>query len=185
MTGERARLFVALELPDEARSELVAWRAGVVELTPAWRVVPAESLHVTLCFLGDVPAEAIAAIGAACSELVDRAYGDGIPLVLADPLRLPPRRPRVLTVAIADRDGRLAALQGELSAALARAGWYEPGARPFLAHVTVARVRAADRIRPLELEPPHAVAFTGSTVTLYRSRPGSRYEPLRRLSICA
>jgi 2'-5' RNA ligase len=185
MIGERARLFVALELPDEARVELASWRAGVLARTPSLRAVPVESLHVTLCFLGAVAPEAIAGIGAACAEVVDRLQGAAIPLGLAEPLWLPRRRPRVLAVSIEDRGGLLAALQGELSASLARGGWYDPEPRPFLSHVTLARVRASDRFRQFELEPPHAVAFTGSTVTLFRSRPGSQYEPLREMAICA
>jgi 2'-5' RNA ligase len=185
VNGERARLFVALELPDEARAELVAWRAGVLERTPSVRAVPAESLHVTLCFLGEVSADASGSIGQVCAEACERARSGAIELSLADPMWLPRRRPRVLAVAIEEAGERLAAVQGELSTALAQAGWYQPEPRPFLAHVTVGRVRGSGRIRPLELEAPHAVVLTGSTVTLYRSWPGSRYEPLRRISLCA
>ncbi len=135
-----------------------------------------------MCFLGAVSADASDAIGAVCTEALERAPSGAVPLSLADPLWLPRRRPRVLSVEIEDQGGGLTAIQGELSAALADGGWYEPEPRPFLAHVTVARVRASDRVRAFELESPHAVGFAGSTVTLYRSRPGSQYEPLRRLS---
>jgi RNA 2',3'-cyclic 3'-phosphodiesterase len=182
VTGERARLFVALELPAEARTELISWRRGVLDRTQALRAVPAEALHVTLCFLGDVSAAASAAIGETCAEALERVPAGELSLSLSQPLWLPRRRPRVLAVAVEDHGGGLAALQRELSAALTHGGWYKREPRPFLAHVTVARVRASDRIRPLELGPPHALAFAGSIVTLYRSQPGSQYTPLRRLS---
>jgi RNA 2',3'-cyclic 3'-phosphodiesterase len=118
-----------------------------------------------------------------CAEACERAGIGAIELSLADPMWLPRRRPRVLTVAIEEAGERLAAVQAELSTALAQAGWYQPEPRPFLAHVTVGRVRGSARVRPPALGPPHPVAFTGSTVTLYRSWPGSRYEPLRRIAL--
>src|SRR5205807_10364112 len=68
-----------------------------------------------------------------------------------------------------------------LSAALAGGGWYAPESRPFLAHVTVARMAKDARIKPPSLEPPPSVDVRCSRVTLYRSRLGSggaRYEPL-------
>ena len=47
----KARLFVALDLPEDAREELVAWRAQALA-HPDLRLVASEGLHVTLAFLG-------------------------------------------------------------------------------------------------------------------------------------
>ncbi len=44
------RLFVALPVPDEIAEDLSALQSGV----PDARWVPAENLHVTLCFAGEV-----------------------------------------------------------------------------------------------------------------------------------
>src|SRR5437588_446428 len=63
---ERARLFVALELPVAARDILARWRAAALRETPVLRPVPLEHLHVTLCFLGSRPVREIDAIAAAC-----------------------------------------------------------------------------------------------------------------------
>jgi 2'-5' RNA ligase len=94
---------------------------------------------------------------------------------------LPPRRPRVLALHVDDRAGEL----GRLRAAVAEAvGDEDP--RPFLAHVTVARVRGRERLRAEELAPPRAVWFDAAALTLYRSRPGpggSVYEPLWRAGL--
>jgi 2'-5' RNA ligase len=109
-----------------------------------------------------------------------------VALALGDGLLLPPRRARVLTVALADETGSLGALQAEVSEGLAAAGVYTPETRPFRPHVTVARIRSgAPAPRALESE-PDPVAFRAGGVVLYRSRPGprgARYEPLvsRRL----
>ena len=48
----RTRLFLALELPDEARRSLAAWRDGALGGLEDLRLVRAEYLHVTLVFLG-------------------------------------------------------------------------------------------------------------------------------------
>jgi 2'-5' RNA ligase len=177
----RARLFVALELPDAAREALVAWR--VLVDPGGLRHVEPESLHVTLCFLGLLEVSEIEPIGAAVADV----GADGpMPLALDAPTWLPPRRPNVLAVGVADPTGALAAVQASLSAALSGGGWYAPEARRFLAHVTVARVRRGARVRPVQLPPPPPVAFEGELVTLFRSRTdphGARYEPLRRVAL--
>jgi RNA 2',3'-cyclic 3'-phosphodiesterase len=171
------RLFVALDLPGAARAELARFRD--VAADPAvWRALGEESFHVTLAFLGHRPEEDVERVADVLRGLPAwRAPA----LALAGGLLLPPRRARVLTVALADPDGALAALQAGVSAGLAAAGLYEPEARPFRAHVTVARLRAGARApRALDAE-PEPLAFDGEAVTLYRSRlrrGGAVYEPL-------
>jgi len=171
---ERFRLFVGLELPDAVRSALGRWRDSV--LVPTMRPVPSESMHVTLCFLGSVPAAEVIVIGDACA--VALAGQRPVPLGVGSVAWLPRRRPQVLSVAVDDPSGGLAGRQAALSEALAAGGWYRPESRPFLAHVTVARVRRGQRMRAAQLVAPPELGFSGSRVTLFRSHPGSRYEPL-------
>jgi 2'-5' RNA ligase len=103
-------------------------------------------------------------------------------LALGDALLLPPRRARVLTVAVVDASGALGELQASVAAGLAAAGVFEPEARPFRPHVTVARLRPGGVRAPRAIEvAPEPVAFTGGPVVLYRShvrRGGAMYEPL-------
>jgi 2'-5' RNA ligase len=181
-SSERGRLFVALDLDDDARSALAAWREGVVSAHHGLRPVADEALHVTLCFLGTCPLADLDAIASAC------AVGCGPPLrglTLGAALWLPRRRPRVLAVAIEDEGGALARVQSALATALEAGGWYRPEARPFLGHVTVARVAKGER--PLELSaPPRLALAETATVTLYRSRlwpTGARYEALRMVRV--
>ena len=65
---------------------------------------------------------------------------------------------------------------------LAAAGVFEPEARPFRPHVTVARLRPGGARAPRGIDvAPEPVAFTGGPVVLYRShvrRGGAMYEPL-------
>jgi RNA 2',3'-cyclic 3'-phosphodiesterase len=179
-SGERARLFVALELPGDVRERLVAGRDGVLARVPGLRAVPIESLHVTLCFLGSISVESIDLVADACAVV---AGMPGASLRVGHGIWLPPRRPRVLAVELSDAGGRLGAVQAALSRALAEGGWYTPEKRPFRPHVTVARVGKGTRVRG-SAELPNGfddLVFTGTTVTLFRSwvsSAGARYEGL-------
>lgn len=185
MKAPALRLFVALSLPEPVRDQLVAWRASAVGAADGLRPVASEDLHVTLCFLGSLPA------GAAVDVLDACAVAATLPaarLALGAPLWLPRRSPRVLAVALRDADGALAAVQAALSRSLAGAGLYRPEGRPFLAHVTAARVRRGARVAPVDLIAPEPTAFAGQTVTVLRShleRGGARYEPLGRVALGA
>jgi RNA 2',3'-cyclic 3'-phosphodiesterase len=183
VSDERLRLFVALELPDEVRDELVAWRTPVLRDIHALRPVARESLHVTLCFLGWRAVADVGPIGEAMRAAVSAAVAGGPPvrLSLARGVWLPPRRPRLVAVDLSDTDGALARVQGDVSRALEAGGWYEPEARPFMAHVTLARVGRRVKLRASELPAIPALEFEGSRVVLYRSRlarGGAQYEPL-------
>jgi RNA 2',3'-cyclic 3'-phosphodiesterase len=173
----RVRLFVALDLPDAARAALARFRDAAADPS-VWRPLDEASFHVTLAFLGHRIEGDIERVAEVLRGLPP---WEAPQLEVADGLLLPPRRARVLTVALADPGSGLAALQAAVSSGLADAGLYEPEARPFRAHVTVARLRSGARApRGLDVE-PEALAFTGGAVTLYRSRlgrGGAVYEPL-------
>lgn len=171
------RLFVALDLPGAARAALARFRDAAAD--PAlWRPLPETAFHVTLAFLGHRPE---ADVERAASVLRGLEDWEAPELALGDGLLLPPRRARVLTVALADPGGALGALQAAVSAGLAAAGLYEPEARPFRPHVTVARLRSGARAPRALGGAPEALSFAAGPVTLYRSRlrrGGAVYEPL-------
>ena len=91
------RLFVAAELPEDVRAALAAWRPD----DPALRPVDTAGVHVTLCFLGWVDEARVDAVGAAATACA-APVGE---LAVREGLWLPPRRPRVLTIAL-DEIGR-------------------------------------------------------------------------------
>jgi RNA 2',3'-cyclic 3'-phosphodiesterase len=177
----KLRLFVALDLPDAARAALAAFRAAAAD--PAvWRPVPDEALHLTLAFLGHRPPEDADRV----AEILSAAPDAAPRLTLGRSLALPRRRPRVLTAAIVDHDGTLAELQAWVSRELAAAGLYEPEARAFRPHGTVARLRPDARAGREPVPPPAPVTFYGAALTLYESRlrrGGARYEPLARVAL--
>jgi len=132
----RARLFVALELPDWVREELGGWQRRALAADPALRDPAAETLHITLCFLGWIPERRIEEVTSVVAGL------EPWPIELRfepDPVPVPRGRPR-LFAANAPSEGadRLAA---ELCRGLEAAGLYKPERRPFWSHVTIVRVR--------------------------------------------
>src|SRR4051812_6445078 len=102
----RVRLFVALELPEDVRAALIAWRPEARALRP----VSDEALHVTLAFLGGRDEADVERIRSALEPL-GRSVGE---LSLGGVRWLPPRAPRVLAVDVADPSGALAALQADV-----------------------------------------------------------------------
>jgi 2'-5' RNA ligase len=177
---ERARLFVALDLPPDVRDALEQWRTAAPRRVRGLRLVDPAALHVTLCFLGWRFAHETEEIGAACAAAIG-SWG-ALKLSLGDSVWLPDRRPRVLAVRIEDPSDSLSELQATLSTALTSGGWYMPESRPFLGHVTVARVPRGARARAVNLPVLPALPFSADRVTLYRSRlapSGARYEPQR------
>ncbi|UGS36685.1 RNA 2',3'-cyclic phosphodiesterase [Capillimicrobium parvum] len=178
------RCFVAAELPEAVRVALVAWAPR----DDALRVLDPESLHLTLAFLGERSDEEVAAVSALLGPLARPVRA----LSLGGVLWLPRGRPRVLAVEVADGDGALGAMQAGVVAALADAIGFRAEPRPFLAHATVARVRAHGRVsrdRRAAVEaasPPEAGTFAAPALTLLRSRlspRGARYEPVARTEL--
>jgi RNA 2',3'-cyclic 3'-phosphodiesterase len=183
VSGPRARMFLALDLPEAARERLVDWRDAILDGRRDIRPVRPEALHVTLVFLGwqdEAGAERIAeaAFGALPADPPPRLAATGVRAV-------PPRNARLFALDLDDEDGRATALQAAMSDALEAGGWYRPEKRPFWPHVTLARAKRGERrvAPPPDRPAPPAEAFDATVVTLYRStlRPqGAIYEPLAR-----
>lgn len=189
LKSPRARLFIALDLPEDLRDGLVAW--GKRELgDPALRVVRPESLHVTLAFLGYLPEKAIGGL----EEIVGRLRSPAPTIELGDPVAKPSLARAHLFALPAGSPGAVA-LRAKLAEQLVEARLYKPEKRPFWPHVTVARVKSAGwgSKRPMTVEklpgrlpkallgPAHCVR-----VTLYRSElnpMGARYTPLARVEL--
>jgi 2'-5' RNA ligase len=184
-------LFVALDLPDRVRAEIVEW-GGEALADPALRRVKPESLHITLAFLGYRPKKEIPRL----AEIVAASRAPAPLIVLGDPVPRPERgRPRLF--ALPAESPATIALQQTLEEKLVEARLYEPEKRPFWPHVTVARVRREERgsKRPARLTRlpdglPKGLLqpFDGVRLTLYRSQiqpQGAHYTPLAQVELPA
>jgi 2'-5' RNA ligase len=187
--GATARLFVAVDPPLSVREELADWARGVAVAARAvgssrgaLRLLDADSLHLTLCFLGSRPVGEIAALAAALADCAEQPCE----LSVGAPLWLPPRRPHALAVEIRDREMALAIIQQRVSGELSAASAWRPERRRFRPHITLARVRRgtgdqAGRERALPATP--RLSFTAEAIVMYRSwlaPEGASYEELAR-----
>jgi RNA 2',3'-cyclic 3'-phosphodiesterase len=191
LKSPRARLFVALDLPDTVRARIVAWGREALK-DPALRPVKPESLHITLAFLGWMPEKEIGRL----AKIVEAGGGEAPSVELGNPVSRPERGRRRL-FALPANSPQTVALQARLQERLVSAGLYEPEKRPFWPHVTVARVRREERgsKRPaLVSKLPEAVpqALLQPAVcrrmTLYRSElqpQGAQYTPLAQVELPA
>jgi 2'-5' RNA ligase len=191
LKSPRARLFVALDLPEEVRDAVIAWQGGFDD--PGLRPIEPAQLHLTLVFLGYQPEREIDRI----ASLALDARGIRAPTVELepDPVSVPRARPRLFALD-AKAEG-VKALQAGVSDRLEAARLYKPEKRPFWPHLTVARVRPERRgaRRPARiLNPPEPLPnallepFFCRRIRLYRSylRPqGAEYVPMAEIELPA
>ena len=199
LKSPRARLFVALDLPERVRDGLVAWQDEALG-DPALRPVAPQALHVTLCFLAYQPERDIERIAEVMRSVGERPVEARFE---PQPAAVPKSRPR-LFAANAESTAAIE-LQAELSDRLQAERFYRPEKRAFWPHVTIARVKPAKRSdsdrrghrrgRPVRVEAGPTPLPAGlcerwdaPRVTLYRSflRPtGAEYAPLATLDLAS
>lgn len=138
--GEKARVFVAVELPDAVKAEFSGLISAIDSLgVRGARTVRPRGIHLTLKFLGDVSVELVPEIEAA----MDSAAGEIAPfdLSLGDVGVFPnPRATRVLWVGVAGDLDSLGRLQQRVEDSLAELG-FRPERRGFNPHITAGRLR--------------------------------------------
>ncbi len=189
LKSPRARLFVALDLPEEVREGIVAWGQREL-LDPGLRPVAPESLHITLAFLGYLPEKEIGRL----AEIVEGLRSAAPEIRLGDPVGRPSgRHPRLFALPV-ESPGAFA-LQAEAEEKLVAARLHKPEKRQFWPHLTVARVKpegkGSKRPRHVErppgglpkelLQPTRAVR-----ARLYRSElkpSGAEYCPLAQVKL--
>ena len=137
---------------------------------------------MTLVFLGYLPEKAIGRLATLIGDAAAELHRPVLtPLGVKS---LPPRRPRLFALDLADEEGRAVALQARVSDAFEAERLYRPEKRPFWPHLTLARVKRGEIAGPLgDPAPPPGESFEAAEVVLYRSHlspTGARYEPLAR-----
>jgi len=163
------RLFFASWPDDGLRSALAP---GIRALQPAGvgRPQRPDQWHVTLQFLGSVPASRVARAREAAAQvraLPCEIVFDGVEFW---------RRPEVLTLVARELPPPLGSLVSRLRAALASLG-FQPESRPFRAHLTLAR-KVTDPVLPVKFEPLRWPVTDFALVESITDRSGSVYTPL-------
>jgi 2'-5' RNA ligase len=164
------RLFFGLWPDPAARQRLAA--LGAALQIPGGRVVHPEDLHLTLQFLGPVPAHRFEDVLAAAEQV------DGAPFELQIASTGFWRRPRIAWCAPLETPPALTALVAGLGRQLAVVG-YPPESRPYSPHVTLARKARAAPSGPLP-EPIRWLATSFALAASLSVPEPPRYKILRR-----
>ena len=145
------RLFTAMALPDPVIDSLLALQGGV----PGARWQTREQLHLTLRFIGEVDGakataidDALALISASAFTLELKAVGS-----------FGGRIPRDLWAGVKPSEP-LGHLQRKIESALQRIG-LEPDGRKYTPHVTLARLKGAQKGRVVDFLTDHALYASG------------------------
>ncbi|HCR9748566.1 TPA: RNA 2',3'-cyclic phosphodiesterase [Citrobacter koseri] len=173
--SEPKRLFFAIELPDEVREQIIAWRAGHFSPDDG-RPVAAANLHLTLAFLGEVSASKQQAL----SQLAGRIRQPGFTLRLDDAGQW--LRSRVVWLGMRQPPRGLLQLANMLRAQAARSGCYQ-SPQPFHPHITLLRDASHAVAIPA---PGFCWSFLVNEFALYASsfeRGRTRYTQLQRWTL--
>jgi 2'-5' RNA ligase len=171
------RLFFAL-WPDETMREAMAHATRRAARASGGRPLPAENLHVTLAFLGSIPARRLAQLG----EIAHAAASGEGPLELSFDHLEYWRAAQLLCALPTEPPARIASLARRLQELLTRGG-FAPDLKPFRPHVTVAR----KVLRPGPIGRMHPVLWRFSDLALLESRPlpaGALYSVVESFALC-
>lgn len=179
------RLFVAVEVDDAARRVAEATAQALrIAIGPALRArwVPPEDMHLTVRFIGHVDDDRAPAVIDALTPPLDLPAFD---IELGGCGVFPPSGPpRVLWIGLAQGLPFLASMHDAFDRRLRPFG-FEPEARPFSAHVTLARIKNAPKSAGATLRAalrdvtPRAAHCHVSRATIFQSHllpKGPRYE---------
>ena len=167
------RVFVAIELPEDAKRALgdLIDRLRASGATATW--VNAETMHLTLRFLGEIDDAQLALYRTRLAEayLETRAFSLTVEGVSAFPNL---RRPSVFWAGVTTDGPELAYVQ-EAAERAAQAIGLEPEPKAFHPHVTLARVKEREQGARLAARVPAEEAFAAgefavAAVTLFQSR---------------
>ncbi len=137
--GLRHRIFIAVELAADLRERIGALERDLERAGARLRWISPENLHFTVRFLGEITPAQLAQVRLATREAASASAPFRLALhgIGAFPSL---QRPQVIWVGVREGSEALAALSARLDAALARHR-FPPEQRPFVAHLTLARVR--------------------------------------------
>jgi RNA 2',3'-cyclic 3'-phosphodiesterase len=182
------RVFIALDIPGEIRSQLAEYMERVRGYAPEARWARMEGLHVTLKFVGEASDAKLEEIKRALAQVHQTRFEVKFANVGFFPT---PRSPRVFWAGVEGGEALLR-LGAAVDGALEPVG-VEREKKAYLPHLTLARAATKDTFSLKGLAPlltaeaaPHFGTMTAREFWLYRSQPGpggSKYTKLERYGL--
>lgn len=181
------RTFVAVEIPSTLQEEIGELQRELKKAGERVSWTKTSNIHLTLKFLGNVPAEEIDHVGKVLAEIASTAEPftfrvgrlGGFPNL---------RRPRVLWVGVDEPSGRLVALVEDIENRLHGLG-FEKEKRKFSGHLTIGRVKSSlskSFLQTLERTDLEGGEVAADEIVLMKSElhpRGAIYTPLRRIAL--
>jgi 2'-5' RNA ligase len=136
------RCFIAIELSDEARTQLARLQNRLEDIFPTdvVRWTAPQNIHLTLHFLGEVPVDQLEPVKGAVLDVA--ATTPPFSLTLGHLGCFPnTRRPRIVWVDVSGETEILLRLQEELGTRLQKGIAFQPDTRPYSPHLTIGRIR--------------------------------------------
>lgn len=183
------RLFIALNMPESERERLYQALAPLREAGIPVRWLPAESMHLTLKFLGEVRPNLVARIEQAMAAAAEKSTAFQVAMggFGAFPTL---RQPRVLWLRV-DASPALRCLKHDIEWEMAPLG-FEREVRAFTPHITIARAQSdagAGDFRDLDrllAKVDYEGELSVEALDLMRSQltpAGARYERISRVPL--
>jgi 2'-5' RNA ligase len=141
--SERIRSFIAVDIEDpNLVSKLISIRDAFVSTGAPMKPVEDQNLHITLRFLGEIPATMIDEVYRVMASVKFRRFRIRIAGVGAFPTTT---RPRVIWVGVREGAEELARIHAEIERGLRRLG-FRPEKEEFVPHITLARIKGSRNI---------------------------------------
>ena len=183
---EAVRTFICLQLPAFARDRLASTQQRLRESGAQVSWVKPHNIHLTLKFLGPVPADRLREVVRAAQRAAVPA--PPVPLELTVLGCFPDKRaPRVVWAGLKQIPEELGNLQQRVERELVATG-FPAESRPFSPHFTLGRVRSGRNIRKLvaamQAERLEPLRFEAAEVVVMASRlhpSGALYTPVSRI----
>jgi 2'-5' RNA ligase len=175
------KVFVAVDLPDEPRAALAA---SLADLELPGKVAPPKNWHITLRYIGAMDDVAVDRLLAGLDEA---KLGGPFTLRTAELGAFPrPERATVLWVGVGHGSDRLEALSGVVEEVVNDVG-FDREDRPFVGHMTLARVRPPEDVRRLtaDVELP-SISIPVRSITVFESiqrSGGPEYAPIESIRL--
>jgi len=188
--AETVRTFIAIELSPEARRFVGECQDRLRRAGGDVRWVRPDRIHLTLVFLGGVPAEALADLEATVREAVRGSAPFTVRLAGAGQFPPRPGGPRVVWVGVAEPTGALGRLQASIAEATA-AFAEKVEDRAYAPHLTVGRVKGGRDLGRLSeavaaMAAEEGPAIEACEVVVFRSDlapEGPTYTPVARVAL--
>ncbi len=183
----RIRCFIGVDVGEEIRRKAVALQQQLARVGAGVKWVEADSIHITLLFLGEVADQDLLTVCKAVKSVASRepAFALRVSGIGAFPTL---RRPKVLWGGISDGSDPLRRLYENLETKLSDAELYRREERGFTPHLTLGRVKSEADGNELAPELTALLAWDGGRtqvngVNVYSSehgRSGPEYTVLAR-----